>query len=360
LARDRRGAVMILGVFMAVLMVGFVYFVKGIGDAIVYRERMQDAADAAAFAAAAVHARGMNLVVLVNLATVGVLTVFTSIGMFKHTAMIVLTYVGVADPQVAELTARGEQAGQLWREQLYPDIARVLRAASTASSAIAVAIPAAAEARALDLATAGFRPPVTSASSYPAFGRLPVADATLEELGDRVAAPADAVVRLGLQPYPTGLAYFDANPALLPDKAAHDARLLFRAIGQDGMLPKRAADDLAMGDDALQLRVVVGGAFDFALSERGVAIAAWGEEDDGDADGLAALAQLAVAQAEYFHEPEPGRAGDAGEWLWSPRWRARMRRVRLPAEGAACAPASAACDALEQLAARGLGDALVH
>ena len=43
---------MVMGVFIAVLLVGMIYYVWGIGDAIMHRERMQDASDTAAFSAA--------------------------------------------------------------------------------------------------------------------------------------------------------------------------------------------------------------------------------------------------------------------------------------------------------------------
>src|SRR5690606_7346893 len=63
---DQRGATMVMGVFIAVLLVGMIYYVWGIGDAIMHRERMQDASDTAAFSAAVIHARGMNMLALIN------------------------------------------------------------------------------------------------------------------------------------------------------------------------------------------------------------------------------------------------------------------------------------------------------
>ena len=67
LRADERGAIMVLGVFMCACMAGILWYVIGIGDAIVYRERLQEGADAVAFSAATLHARGMNLLVLLNL-----------------------------------------------------------------------------------------------------------------------------------------------------------------------------------------------------------------------------------------------------------------------------------------------------
>jgi hypothetical protein len=62
-----QGAIMVIGVFMAILLVGLLWYIAGIGTTIFHRERMQDAADAVALATAIGHARGMNLIVFINL-----------------------------------------------------------------------------------------------------------------------------------------------------------------------------------------------------------------------------------------------------------------------------------------------------
>lgn len=75
LARDTSGAIMIAGTFMAALMAAGVFFIISTGDAIVYRERLQDAADAVAFTSAGVHARGMNIIVVINLIMAALLAI---------------------------------------------------------------------------------------------------------------------------------------------------------------------------------------------------------------------------------------------------------------------------------------------
>ena len=67
LHRDDSGAIMVIGVFMAMLVTGFLYYIIGIGNTIIFRERMQDAADAVAFSGAVMHARGMNLIAMINI-----------------------------------------------------------------------------------------------------------------------------------------------------------------------------------------------------------------------------------------------------------------------------------------------------
>ncbi len=64
---DNRGAIMMMGLFMACFLVGAMWFMKGIGDAVVFKDRMQEGADHVAFTAAVIHARGMNVVAIINL-----------------------------------------------------------------------------------------------------------------------------------------------------------------------------------------------------------------------------------------------------------------------------------------------------
>ncbi len=83
LARDDRGAVMVMGIFMCSCLAASLWYLAGIGDAILYRERMQEAADAVAFSDAALHARGMNLIVLINLVMAVILAVRVAVRVGK-------------------------------------------------------------------------------------------------------------------------------------------------------------------------------------------------------------------------------------------------------------------------------------
>ena len=67
LADDNRGAIAIAGVFMALFLIGALWYVVGIGDAILFRERVQDGTDAVAFTSAVYHARTMNLIASLNI-----------------------------------------------------------------------------------------------------------------------------------------------------------------------------------------------------------------------------------------------------------------------------------------------------
>lgn len=89
---DQRGAVMVVAVFMAAFLTGALWYIIGIGDAILYRERMQDGADAVAFAAAVYHARGMNMIAMINIimaAILGVLVAFKLLQVINGIAVAV-------------------------------------------------------------------------------------------------------------------------------------------------------------------------------------------------------------------------------------------------------------------------------
>lgn len=101
LARDDRGAIMVLGIFMCTCLVGVLWYLAGIGDAILMRERAQEAADAIAFSDAALHARGMNLLVMINLVMACILGIRVALKVAQlvlSIAAAVFTGLGFACP----------------------------------------------------------------------------------------------------------------------------------------------------------------------------------------------------------------------------------------------------------------------
>lgn len=76
---DERGAVMVVAAFMAAFLVGALWYVAGVGNASLFRESMQSGADAGAFAAAVFHARGMNIIAMINLIMAAILGVLVAL-----------------------------------------------------------------------------------------------------------------------------------------------------------------------------------------------------------------------------------------------------------------------------------------
>ena len=87
LAHDQKGAVMLTGLFMSFFLVGSLWFVMGIGDACIFRDRMQEAADHAAFSSAALHAKGMNFISACNLVMFVMVIVHIVLGIIHDFAL---------------------------------------------------------------------------------------------------------------------------------------------------------------------------------------------------------------------------------------------------------------------------------
>lgn len=88
LLQDQRGAIMIMGLFMATMLIGGMWYMKGIGDAIVFRDRMQEGADHVVFSSAAVHARGMNLISVINIVMYALTVIHVVLSVLKAAALV--------------------------------------------------------------------------------------------------------------------------------------------------------------------------------------------------------------------------------------------------------------------------------
>jgi len=158
---------MVMGVFMAVLLVGMIYYVSGIGETILYRERMQDAADAGAFAAAVMHARGMNIIALMNMVMAAVLSVLVALKVIEDlltAAVIVASAIcagcgpycgyccGVCAGPLPILEAGREYVSGLV-DEVEPTVHTIVSAASTVSEGVSIGIPIAAQAKVVETGT---------------------------------------------------------------------------------------------------------------------------------------------------------------------------------------------------------------
>jgi hypothetical protein len=148
LAKDTRGAVLILGVVMGALLVGALWHVAAVGDAIFWRERAQDAADAAAFENAVWHARGMNAIAAINIvmsAVLAILVIWRTILILVTIALIIATVVCALSLgttcSVATAVARVE--GYMIRNdpKVANNVMRVLGLLNATESAVATVIP---------------------------------------------------------------------------------------------------------------------------------------------------------------------------------------------------------------------------
>ena len=89
IVRCQSGAMAVVGMFMAVFLAAGLFYIVGTAEAIIYRQRVQDTADAMAYSAAGIHARGMNLIVLLNLIMAALLAVYVFMKLIQRVAFIV-------------------------------------------------------------------------------------------------------------------------------------------------------------------------------------------------------------------------------------------------------------------------------
>ena len=212
---------MVVAVFMAAALVGALWYVVGVGDAILYRQRTQDAADVVAFTGAVVHARGMNLIALVNVVMAAVVAVLAALRLAEllNLAAMVLSCaisstcsVGVgcwAAPICAYTTALQPELASAARRYEEGFVHPVLPALTDAQAGIARAIPFWAQARAVTVAASFGEPVRATALISPSWIAqddssrmgLPV------ERGDHAtlcARAAEDIVELAFDPFPFG------------------------------------------------------------------------------------------------------------------------------------------------------------
>jgi len=87
LAADRSGAVMVMGVWMAVFLVGLMHYVLGLGEVVFLQESLQDAADSGAYAAAVVYAQSLNFIVSTNITLVTIVAIAMALDIVASSAM---------------------------------------------------------------------------------------------------------------------------------------------------------------------------------------------------------------------------------------------------------------------------------
>ncbi|HBQ15938.1 MAG TPA: hypothetical protein DEF51_34015 [Myxococcales bacterium] len=360
---DRGGATMVMGVFIAVLLVGMIYYVWGIGDAVLHRERMQDASDTAAFSAAVIHARGMNMIALLNI-VMGALA-FVAATMATITAMIqaafaaasfVCAFCGPWCGPCCSACPYAVRHGMEYRraDRISDRVDRFVEGALRGLRGYAIGIrngvPIAAQAKVVGYGREVYSPVTNLGVMAPPLRlQLPVQDDETNWPCREVVLPK---VRIAA---PIGVWLFGSpSPYMLGGIAVGELRApsITDEWCEDGYFQRITDDAQEMGNDEYQVQAYMIGDHDFEWSQDAVAVATWGEGDDAGAmySRLTAAGQIGFAQGEFFYDyPEE----DWREWLWHQKWRARLRRWRLSATGvgslsAACG-GGAACGALGEL-----------
>jgi hypothetical protein len=94
---DTGGAIMVVGVFMTLFLIGGLFFLLGIGDALVFHDHMQEVADVSAFTGAVVHARFMNLIAAINLIMLALVVIHLALALLHLGTLILNVLACVID-----------------------------------------------------------------------------------------------------------------------------------------------------------------------------------------------------------------------------------------------------------------------
>ncbi|MBN1653752.1 MAG: hypothetical protein JXA30_08250 [Deltaproteobacteria bacterium] len=203
------GAIILMGIPMVFFMIGMLYFVVGMGETIVARERLQDAADAGAFSAAIMHARGMNMIALVNQVMAALVALLVMVRLFQA---LMIAAVAVASalafwtagaslaivPPASQAAVQAETAFENLRSVITP----ALQGLHAFELGIKYAMPVAAEVRVVDTVANHYSPPAALGFAIPGSYPLPVKPGKWPELckkageyaGKMITFPLDAVI----------------------------------------------------------------------------------------------------------------------------------------------------------------------
>ncbi len=395
LLADDSGATMVMGVFMALMVVGMIYYVWGLGGTIIYRERMQDAVDAGAFGASVYAAAGMNLIAFLNvimcvLATIATIlrlmydfidnTTWNPIGgdvelCIECAATVVGDLVGACEVQCEEAADHVEEyESSDWMNTVADDaIDPIIRACHYAQVAISYGAFVGGEAQAVG--AEHFNPnPVNfgvlvpgNVASHP--GQIQSENDTTNWACDGhgtdsvlfgrdfIEYPAEMLADIGDLVFfePPSLGYIAGYLSQRLDGASYSERY----CNNGSLTFQRVPTDAWLGDQSFQNYVVDfhTGTLPYEWTQRGVQASNWGREGNSapnvlglDLSMVGELHRLSLADSEYYYEITEDDAGQDGddplsplyndhtpngrhqEWLWHPRWRARMRRFHAAAD----------------------------
>jgi hypothetical protein len=188
---------------MCACMVGALWYLAGIGSAIIYRERMQEGVDAVAFSGAVLHARGMNLIVLINLVMAAILAIRVAMRAAQLAAVVigtVLSLIPVVGTGLATPFFGGAKLLESSIRATRPAIDQALRGLSTVQNAIARIVPPASLAGSFQVGER-YAPVVeTSAAGSPLSIRdgLPIAEDTEDKLCNKAGQAVASVLLMAM------------------------------------------------------------------------------------------------------------------------------------------------------------------
>lgn len=211
LSGDTRGAMMVIGLVMAIFLVAALYYVVGIAEAITQRETMQDAADAGAFSAAVLHARGMNVIVLINVVMAALLAILVALKLLEAVLGIALVLLAVAAffsggataTAIPEVEALRRDV-RLLHDELRPGIFTTLQALHTTARGVRAIVPWTAQLRVLQVVRE-HGPHASAGFALPARTALPTQDGKFSKLCEKAGDFVGDTAALAIPDLPGGV-----------------------------------------------------------------------------------------------------------------------------------------------------------
>ena len=369
---DRRGAILVMGMVMAVWLVGMLWMLIGIGDAAIQRERLQDGADAASFASAVYHARGMNVIAMINLVMAAILSVLAAL---KVSELLNQIYLGIVTANCA-CVPFGCPFDCPWilpSSMLADDLSTRIQAMEQLTDAtlttlsakqkmIAMLVPYQGKARAEDVLK-DYKPFVddgtaVSISMIPGGKRLglPVQEDKHSKLCEKareviLEVVLNPLIAYALPPAPSGAFFIVAGMA--PGAVYYITSTLCEDSDSNGKTPKKVFEDAKNGNKFFQVYAFTFNDDDhYKRADYGTEILGGGPGSAKAQEGIAAaqarskpfeLQNIGMAEAEFYYDESGDWDGMKDDAMWNMRWRARLRRYRdPPPEVAGLAPRGAA------------------
>ena len=366
-AKDDEGAIVVTGVFACAFLIGALWYLLGLGDAILFKERMQNGADAVAFAPSVLHARGMNLIALLNIVMAAVLAVFVAVKI-TQTLLAIATFFACLDwfDSNCYYLAAQNAPYKNFVNKVEKKVDNINKSLSDTGNTVAKEMPILAAKRGADasddygpMATGGFSASISQipgdseggggladGSSGGGGGKrlgLPVEDDDFKNLCHHSGTMVDIVFLPTIEHYNDGQrlvqTIMEYAGAFMPMLVQMDPSS-FCGSGSNKPKSKRIYGPAQHGNDYFATWGFTTSNFIESQDRggKGLEVATWGkrpagtEVSQGELDK--SLRKTQVAKSEFYYDPRRGGprdwSGIKDEALWNLRWRARMRRVSQP------------------------------
>lgn len=372
LRHDRGGAVLLIGIFVALGLTGSLWFLIGIGDAIAFREMAQEATDAGTFSSAVVHARSMNFIAAVNLVMFGVTVIYLILAVIGDLFTIALATCvgpeyadcaygtdGAVPAALTEMQQQFQQAAERYKNTV---VQTTVKTGGQLEKIIAIGAPWAASFasnrvaahydKSLVASTLGLSNVPQLSGSGDSSGGATGGSSSSGGSGKRMGLPVkqvhastlcDRALKMGLGDFSAKKSgqNYDFGFTPLKEAVAKAAKEITTAAHCSGDFwdedaPSIVVSDAQNGSDYMQVYGFMIGARmkDRTQADRGVGALSGMKKGYSEKKPKA---NVYLSQAEFYFDCttswEASGCNKDDDAMYSPRWMVRLRRMRPPVAG---------------------------